>query len=308
MKHEKTIEKIALVCSVILLAVFLFKDAHWFWVDASFLLTIFILTSLTRTLKWSWGLMTFLQGMFISFGLTFLFGALITALGAEPHTIIRSILVGPAEELFKLVPVLIAIVIFKQFRKRPFNLSDFAFLGAMAGGGFSMVEKFFWEGIHFPFTYGPHLGDWYLFGDALGVYAGGGQFGYIGHAAATMLIAIGIGFAWRLAKQYPGKPWQLIPIIVFAWVAIEHIILNSYYAGADAIMILGGGMITPWIGLLMLIGVLAWDFLDQRQLLQDKRWKKIWKKAWSIKSVKDVVQLFRFLRVLNLESLDKAYK
>jgi hypothetical protein len=161
----------------------------------------------------------------------------------------RGFIVAGTGEAIKLVPVaLVAYLVYKR-RKAFINPSDFLWLGVLSGAAFGMVEKTFWQGIYFPFTYGPHIGRFYFFPTALGIYASGGQLGYIGHSAATGLLGLALGWGIyfrRKTDSSVGKLWWLFPVIVYAWVVLEHALNNAHYAGASHFLhVLGGGQLTP---------------------------------------------------------------
>ena len=166
-----------------------------------------------------------------------------------------------AEESVKILPAVLILLYFKKKRKMTFNPSTLLFLGVMAAVGFSMLEKSYWENITFPFTYGPHIGKFYLFSDALGIYVKSKSLGFIGHGAATGLIAMGIGLGLYFRKRKPFRSfWVLFPLLPAVWILIEHCLLNLYYAnGSTALLAFGGGRLTPWIFLIFLAATIIID-------------------------------------------------
>jgi len=248
-----------------LFLLFLINDPSWFWVELWFLIEIILLTSLTRTISLKQGALALLMGIFLGFGASFIIGSLFELIGVDGA--LRSFTMPVIEEVAKVLPILVLLKSVGGIKRPRLNLSDFAFLGACSGAGFSMLEKYFWDYISFPFTYGPHIGDLYFFSDALGVYAGGGEFGYIGHAAATVFVALGLGLGYQLLRKKKAF-WFVAAFVPFAWVSLEHIILNYYYTpNGSAITLFGGGMWTPWILLLCLLGAITFDLFSLRQVL-----------------------------------------
>jgi len=246
---------------IFLLIYFIVKGKYYFWIEIWFLTEILVLSIFTRTVGWKRMLSTFLQGIVISGGLAFLLYKLMSMAGANMGSaFISGWIVGPAEELFKLVPVALAVYfLYKKRRSMP-NASDLLILSVLAGSGFGIIEKTFWEAVSFPFTYGPHIGGLYFFPDALGIMVDGRVFGYIGHAAATGLIGMAVGLALHIRKKVRKEWVWAIPALVFVWVSVEHALLNSYYAnGSKALLKIGGGIVTPWIFIVFLIAVLAID-------------------------------------------------
>ncbi|HBR80887.1 MAG: hypothetical protein UX09_C0038G0003 [Candidatus Uhrbacteria bacterium GW2011_GWE2_45_35] len=268
----------------ILFLIFWINNPHWFWVELWFLLEIVVLTSFTRTLSLKTGIGTFLMGITVGFGVIYLIGSGFEAINMTKTA--RAFIMPLLEEAAKILPILITIRLFGGLKKPRLNLSDFIFLGACAGAGFSMLEKYFWDSVYFPFTYGPHFGSTYLFSDALGVYASGEPFGYVGHAAATVFVALGLGLTYKFLRS--KKPFWLVPVLVaFAWVGIEHIILNYYYTPrGEAFMIFGGGQMTPWIILIALIATIVFEAVKTNELLKQNT--KVSKKLRSaFKQIKD---------------------
>lgn len=268
---------------IFLLVYFIIKGKYYLWLEIWFLIEILILSILTRTVGWKRLLSVFLQGILISGGLTFILYKGMSIAGANMGSaLINGWVIGPSEELFKLVPVALMVYLLYKKRKAMPNASDFLILSVFAGSGFSIIEKTFWEGISFPFTYGPHIGGLYFFPDALGIMVDGRAFGYIGHAAATGLVGMAVGLAFYIRKKVKKEWVWVIPALVFIWVSMEHALLNSYYAnGSKALLKLGGGLVTPWIFIMFLIAVLAIDGFnllawlkkkpEGRRLLRDKK-------------------------------------
>lgn len=271
---------------VVMILLSLWKhDASYFWIEAWFVIEILVLTVLTRSMGAYRGLLMLAQGVFIGGGLTLLVGQGLKLVGVDIDAGFWSSYVFPVvEELAKIAPVVLFAYLFYRKEKVWPNISDFLFLAVMAGAGFSMFEKYFWEGIYFPFTYGPHIGDLYFFSDALGINVAGEPFGFIGHSAATGLIGLGIGFGLYCKKKFKACAdwWWLTPVVAFSWVTLEHVLSNLYYSnGSEALLAIGGGMLTPWIFLAVMIGALCVDFKASWKFLGEfPRFKKELASDW----------------------------
>ncbi len=293
---------------VVLFLMYLTDNASFFWLELWFLLEVLIITTFTRTTNLIQGLRVYCLGAFISFGLILLLNLVFKITGTADSTI-RNVAIATGEEFFKLLPViLVAIFIFKRKDKILLNLSDYLFLGAFSGSGFSMLEKYLWGDVYFPFTYGPHVGDFYLFSDALGITVSGEPFGYVGHAAATAFVAMGLGLGLYLKNtRKKFELWWAIPAACFAWITIEHILYNAYYdSGSEILLYLGGGQLTPWLCLAMLgVGL----FIDFSNLVPEVKDKKVKKGiVANLKKIKDIKSFFRFFRLIRFTNLHILYR
>ena len=310
---------------------FYFHNSDYFWIEISFVIEISILTCLTRSTNMMNGGFALLNGIFLSAGATLLIAQVIGFLGFDIQNVFWSAYVFPwVEEISKLIPVLLfAYLLFKKDKVLP-NISDFLFLGVMGGAGFSLFEKYFWDGISFDTTYGPHLGSVYFFPDALGTYVSGDVLGYVGHSAATGLIALGIGIGlylkkkkkkeFRVAEQLSVKTspsrsrfklWWIAPLAGLLWIVLEHTLLNLYYAnGSELLLLIGGGLLTPWVFLvatvvgLVLGGKLTFDFLKKYTGVKKELDSDFKKLVSHIKSghvvVDEIMKFFRKIRFANL--------
>ena len=276
------------------------NSPEWFWIELWFMLEILVLTALTRTTSFVFSLSTFAQGLILGFGATYL---LDLVLNIDTGTAMRSTIMPIAEEIFKLLPLFAAMwFIFRQKKTIMMNLSDYLLLGVMGGAGFGMLEKYLWGDPYFPFTYGPHIGDTYFFSDALGITVDGAAFGYIGHAAATGFIAMGIGLGIYLKTVRKHSLWWALPLATFAWVTLEHILSNLYYAtGSSALHLMGGGQLTPYLFLILMVVILVIDRRNTKEVLKKPHLKKRLENA--AKKIKDLSSLKKFLDELRLINL-----
>lgn len=284
-----------------------YRAGNYFWVEVWFMIEILILTSLTRTVSWRRLLAAFMRGISIAAVLTMLFYLAFSLIGAPMKSAFMSgWVMGTLEELFKFLPVLFIIYFLYRGRKVLPNLSDWLVLSVLAGAGFSLVEKALWSGVNFPFTYGPHLGQIYFFPDALGIYVKGQAFGYLGHAAATGLIGMSVGLAFWLKQRIKNNLVWILPAVITLWVIIEHALLNAYYAdGTTGLLMFGGGQLTPWLFIILLIALLAidgynlWKFLVRKNKAKELVWLQLKKQQY--------IKFFQTLRIYNF-IISKNYK
>jgi hypothetical protein len=78
-----------------------------------------------------------------------------------------------------------------------------------------------------------------------------GIVGYVGHGAATGLVAAGVG-AWLALRRAPSGAaasigWAAL-VAPFAWIVLEHALANLRVdTGSDAALLFGNGRLTPWL-------------------------------------------------------------
>jgi RsiW-degrading membrane proteinase PrsW (M82 family) len=176
-------------------------------------------------------------------------GAGLNAVGLDPSDsdFTSWAIVPVIEEAIKLLPVAYLAWQYERRAKASFNPSDFLLIGCAAGAGFAMVENAQLV-VHDPGVlrdmarqYGPSLlvpGAW-------------GETGFVGHAAATGMIAAGYGIAVSLRRA--GKSiGPLVLIAPFAYIVMEHMLANlRVNTGSDLALMLGNGRLTPWLFLVM---------------------------------------------------------
>jgi RsiW-degrading membrane proteinase PrsW (M82 family) len=265
----------------------------YFWREAWFLLEFFILTFFTRTVLFRTSASTFLKGLYVGCLLTLLANGLIAWIYPErdQNVFFNCFYVAFTEEFFKFLPVLLTAYLLFQRQKQKLNSSDWVWLSVLSGAAFSMAEKVMFDRIYFPFTYGPHIGPFYFFPDALGISAYGGAFGYIGHAAATGFVGITMALGLLLKNKVSAikKLWWAIPLTGFLWVALEHAFNNGHHTKSSSVWgALGGGQTTPY---LFLIGLLIILIVDGVNLI---RYLKKTPRAWHelVSHVKKLKRIF----------------
>lgn len=323
MDRKRLIKYLLIAASVLVLLLAWYHGRYYFWIEALFLIEIFVITFFTRSAASSRSSLLFVTSVALAAGGTAVFFSLLRVIKLPMGSVFMSgFIIGPAEEVLKIAPVILAAYWIARKFKQEMNLSDWLWVSALAGGAFSMMEKMFWKGIRFPFTYGPHIGDWYFFPDALGIYTDSGEFGYVGHAAATAVIGVGIGAGLMLRKRGGAarKFWWAIPAAISFWIILEHALVNSYFADNSGNWgFLGGGQITPYLCLIIILIVVV---IDARHLMSTlKKHKKLSDNLrgglrFALKGVKEknwqtltvIGNITRYLRTLNTISWQRAAK
>lgn len=275
-----------------------------------FMIEIAVLTVVTRTVSLRFGLGMYAQGIALSAILTLLFYGLLNQFELNTEWS-GQLIMAVLEEVFKFLPVLLAAWLVYKNRKLQFTISDWLLLSVFTAAGFSMVEKSFWEGVYFPFTYGPHVGGVYFFSDALGITVNGENFGYIGHAAASGFIGMAFGIGLYLKKQ-AKQWWWAVPSGAFVWICLEHVLNNKYYFdGSEALLGLGGGQLTPWLFIIMMIIGLVIDYKNTKTHLQKNAELKNTLQYWKQQVIKDkkydaAVTATKYLRLANLQGWEDS--
>lgn len=238
-----------------------------FYGQVQFIVFIFLITIFTRSVSVHYGFMMYARGLCLGVGITLFIGMIYRTIGFDPggSLFAYAFFFPIVEEVFKLFPVFLsAYLLYQHNPEQKWNISDWLMLGMMSGTAFGMSEDFYRTG-YFGEHYGPHIENIFLFPDATG--ASYDRFseiiGYIGHGAGTAFIAIAIGFGLYFAKKFHKKNlhWQ-IPLAAFAWITFEHMANN---AGNDSTILLkiftflGGGKLTPWLFLFLILGGIGID-------------------------------------------------
>ena len=240
----------------------------WLAVDAprptlrefQFLLEILAVTIATRSISAGAGLSALGLGLGLTAPLMVGAGHAITAAGLDTSVgIVNWGLIPLVEELLKLVPVGIVILLRARRQRTAPNPSDLLMLGCFAGAGFALAENTLLvqnsAGIARDMArqYGPHVGGLYLVPGAWGAA------GYVGHAAATGLVCAGLGLGLALRTRL-GPSWWALPLACLGWIVLEHTLTNYYVgSGSRIALILGNGRLTPWIFTALAIAVVVLD-------------------------------------------------
>jgi RsiW-degrading membrane proteinase PrsW (M82 family) len=203
--------------------------------------TLAILTAAAgpvRTLGWRAFLGAFLFGFLGLTGLArFLGRPLIVALGTS-SVFAAAIWVPLTEELCKMLPVILILVLaLRRAETRP-SLLDLVLAGAWAAAGFAVYENATYGRGEFSLTASPVLS--LIFPATLKGSAFGWTVAQTGHMVHTALIALGVGFAF-LYRRRLQRSW-IVAATALAVALIEHCSQNAISTGgankiiADALL------------------------------------------------------------------------
>lgn len=216
-----------------------------FFVDEiQVVLEVLLLTAVTRSVGVRAGLLAMAWGTGVVAPLTVAVGMVLNAAGIEMTDRVGNTVIVPLiEEALKLLPVAAVAWTIGRWQLSLLNLSDVLLLGVMSGAGFGMVESSYFDAVRTGERYAPHLLGLNLLPTAWG------QAGYVGHGAATGLIALAFGCGAYLRRGRIGaRWWWAVPVAACVWVLVEHGLANAYInTGSRALLVLGGGRITPWL-------------------------------------------------------------
>ncbi|WP_304453412.1 PrsW family intramembrane metalloprotease [Nocardiopsis sp. YSL2] len=191
--------------------------------------------------------------------------ALVRFLGADPYGVLAYTYVAvPVEELGKLAPLLLLPLLARR-RARRMAATDFLLVAAASGAGFQLAERLLTE---VSLMEGGHTGGSGLLlpgGSVVHAPDGGVLAAFSGHALTTGLVGAAFGLA-IVGRRYGAWLW-LLPPLALTTAVLEHLNLNAVFAGAslhwatDAVFaVLGGGVLTPWLLLLLLLCAVAMDY------------------------------------------------
>lgn len=237
--------------------------------EAWFVAELLLFTIATRTVAWGMALSAVSLGIGIAAPAVVFVGAGLSAVGLDPSDsdVVSWAVVPILEEAIKLLPIVYLAWQYKRRAKATFNPSDFLLVGCAVGAGFAMVENAQLVS-HNPGVlrdmaeqYGPSL----LVPGAWGVT------GYVGHAAATGLIAAGYGVGISLRRS--GRAiGPLVLVAPFAYIVMEHMLANLRVStGSDLALLVGNGRLTPWLFLAMMAMTIALDWRAAATTLKRSR-------------------------------------
>jgi RsiW-degrading membrane proteinase PrsW (M82 family) len=180
-----------------------------------------------RTVGWRAFLGAFLFGFLGLTGLArFLGRPLILALGTS-SLFAAAIWVPITEELCKMLPVILILVLaLRRMEKRP-PLLDLVLVGAWAAAGFALYENATYGRGGFSLTAIPIVSS--IFPATLKGSAFGWTVSQSGHMVHTMLIALGVGFAF-LYRSRLRRSW-IVAASALAVTLIEHCSQNAISTG-----------------------------------------------------------------------------
>ncbi|WP_159941512.1 MULTISPECIES: PrsW family glutamic-type intramembrane protease [unclassified Nocardiopsis] len=186
-------------------------------------------------------------------------------LGADPYGVLAYTYVAvPLEELGKLLPLLLLPLAARR-RLRRLAAVDFLLLAAASGAGFQLAERLFTQvalgapdlsadgGLFLPG--GSTVTD--PAGEVLAVFSG--------HAVTTGLVGAALGLA-VVGRRHGAWLW-LLPPVALTLAVLDHLNLNARLANAALHPasefvhgLLGGGALTPWLLVLLLVCAVALDY------------------------------------------------
>lgn len=192
--------------------------------------TLAILTAAAgpvRTLGWRAFLGAFLVGFLGLTGLARFVGRpLIVALGSS-SVLASAIWVPLTEELCKMLPVILIMVLaLRRAETRP-SLLDLVLVGAWVGAGFALYENATYGRGEFSLTASPVLS--LIFPATLNGSAFGWAVAQTGQMVHTALIALGVGFAF-LYRRRLQRSW-IVAVTALAVALIEHCSQNAISSG-----------------------------------------------------------------------------
>lgn len=243
--------------------------------EAWFVLLVWAVTLGTRTVTWGAAVFGVSLGIGLAAPGMVAIGLLLEQAGLDvSNSVAGSWLVVPVlEEATKLVPVALMAYLHRRRIRITFNPSDWLLAGCAVGAGFAMVENAQLvqgnAGVlrDMARQYGP---SWLVPG-------AWGAAGYVGHAAATALVAAGLGLAMaltRMAAVGAAPAWSGAVALAgpAAWVTLEHALANLYVnTGTTAALILGNGRLTPWLFLAVVVVVVSLDHGRKNRVLRHSR-------------------------------------
>lgn len=186
-------------------------------------------------------------------------------LGGDPYGVLGYTYVAvTVEEVGKLLPLLILALAARR-RLRRLAAVDFLLLAAASGAGFQLAERLLTQvalgGA------GPSAGTGIFLpgGSTVTDPAGTVLAVFSGHAVTTGLVGAAIGLA-VVGRRYGAWLW-LLPPVALTLAFLEHLNLNARLANAqlhpasDLVHgLLGGGVLTPWLLVLLLLCAVAMDY------------------------------------------------
>lgn len=226
------------------LALLAFSGSRFFVDEMQVVLEVLLLTALTRSIGLRAGVLALAWGTGAVAPLTTVIGIALNAAGIEmTDSVGNTVIVPLLEETLKLLPVAAVAWMIGRWQSSLLNLSDLLLLGVMSGAGFGMVESSYFAHVRTGERYAPHILGLNLLPTAWG------EAGYLGHGAATGLIALSFGIGAYLRRARGGVAWWwAVPVAMCGWVVAEHGLANAYVnGGSETLIALGAGRITPWL-------------------------------------------------------------
>lgn len=258
---------------VFLLSLILFKDSRTTMVQflwSFYVILQFWLLTRSKTLRWKQYITFFIVGAWVITPFTALFINVIHLIfgGYTSDFWSTAILTPIAEEVFKLIPVL--VFLFFSKRTSSLSLTDFMLMGAAVGAGFQFLEETarrLQASTYFP--YGHSLFGKALNWDLLSLFPGWFEYEYFpyimsaSHAVLTALMALGIGIALKLRNRLKLYAF-IIPTFLFILGTLDHAAWNGDGSMPDWVKsihdLLGNGYYTKPLLLILLVGAILVDY------------------------------------------------
>ncbi|WP_435109600.1 PrsW family intramembrane metalloprotease [Nocardiopsis synnemataformans] len=191
--------------------------------------------------------------------------AVVGLLGGDPYGVLGYTYVAvTVEEVGKLLPLLFLALAARR-RLRRLAAVDFLLLAAASGAGFQLAERLLTQvalgGAGLPADTGLFLPGGSTVTDPAGTVLAV----FSGHAVTTGLVGAALGLA-VVGRRYGAWLW-LLPPVALTLAFLEHLNLNARLANAqlhpasDLVHgLLGGGVLTPWLLVLLLLCAVAMDY------------------------------------------------
>ncbi len=253
-----------------ILSFFLMKESRLILFQAlAAFYVIWQLWILARSKTLSWGAYAgfLLIGAWIIAPLnTMLVSVIFVPLDAAAFARWNAALVAPiTEEMMKLSPLLLFLWISR--RATSLSLTDYALIGGATGAGFQWVEETLMRlQANAGLLNQDEASGGYLVWKILRFLPSADQelaLSWAGHAAATALCALGIGFAVRLRRTIGSSAYAL-PVFLLLWAIADHAVHN----GSQTIWLnglhttLGSGSSMKILFVLMFIAAIIRDYYD----------------------------------------------
>jgi hypothetical protein len=221
---------------------------------------LWIVAGSVRTIGWRAFVGAWLTGFLGLTALARLVGTPLVAKLGTSSIVATALWVPITEELFKLLPVTLVLVMALRRRSSRPSVLDIVLIAAFTGAGFNSYESATLGRGGFSLFANPLLS---LFIPSLGkASVSGWTVVQSGHLVHTALLALGVAFALFYPKQF-ARRW-IVPAAVIAAVLLEHCSQNAIATGhlyeivgkLSIVLTLGGRLTT-----LMLIGGVAYVVL-----------------------------------------------
>lgn len=216
------------------------------WHNTSGLLVLWALSALARSRTLFNLVGTFLGGYFTAIWIAVLGGRATGSWLGETDLLQLSVAVPVIEELAKLVPLLIVVLVWRWRTDRSPGIVDFTLMGMASGAGFAFHEDGLWQRLSGSGLDSPLGLLWPSMYAETGTAAG--------HVVWTGLVGLGVG-VW-MTRAVRRLSW-LVPIVLLAVVVADHGIWNNVAAREDWSLLRFDGWLVPGLLLAALLVALV---------------------------------------------------